>query len=328
MRRNNGLFELIVDLDNILLACIKAFKGKNNTDEVFRYKSDLVNYAQKIRSQLISGHIRCENYRQFRIYEPKERLITAPNLNQRIIQHCIMNVCHGCFERKYIYHSYASRPKKGVQAAVSAVLKASMNTGYYLKRDFRKYFDSIDHNILKVQLSRIFKDNRLLYLLYDIIDSYEVTPSKGLPIGNLTSQYFANLYLTNLDHHMLEREKMKYYFRYMDDVVILGKSQDALKRAFDVYDSISGDALKLQLKQPVYGSIREGLIFLGYRISSKGVTLSGESKRRLRKKLRLTHELYEKGIISEKEKAAKEQSIVAFAAKAQSFNLIRSCIID
>lgn len=328
MKRKGNIFNEVTQVDNIALACLKAFKGKNNTVEIFEYKLRLTEIIQEIRDMLLQGNFDFGGYRKFTIYEPKERLISAPNLRQRIVHHALMNVCHDCFERKYIFHSYASRPGKGAHAAVKSVYQASKKYEYCLKLDVRKFFDSIDHGILKQMLSKIFKDDQLLSLFYNIIDSYETTVDKGLPIGNLTSQYFANMYLTDLDHYMLEKVKVDFYCRYMDDVIILSDSSVNLKRYYKCFMSFCSTCLNLKIKPPIFGNMDSGIVFLGYRISSKGIQLSGKSKRRYRRKSYLYEKLFSEGILNEYDYGNRIRALVAFTEHANARNFRRYCLVN
>lgn len=227
MKRVGCLIEKIADFDNLALAAYKAFRHKRKSSEIIDYQNHLYENLNNLRCQILSGEIRVGGYRQFTIFEPKERKICAAPLCQRILHHAIMNVCHPYFDNNQIFDSYASRPGKGVHKAVLRVKQFSRNNRYFVKLDFKKYFDSIDHAILKTLLNRIFKDPQLLLIFNIIIDSYDMN-GKGIPIGNLTSQYFANYYLSGLDHRMKEVIKIRCYVRYMDDVVIFGRTKEEI----------------------------------------------------------------------------------------------------
>ena len=326
MKRKGDLFEKVIEFENIALACSKAFRGKTNTSEVYRLRLNLMERIEGIRNDLLAGNFDFGDYRQFTIYEPKERIISAPNLRQRIVHHSIMNICHDYFEKKYIYHCYASRPGKGVHAAINSLFKASTKAAFYVKLDFRKYFDSIDHDILKYKLTRMFKDKRLLDLFFKIIESYEVKDGKGLPIGNLTSQYFANMYLSDFDHYILEQIGVKYYCRYMDDVVILASDQVSLRSIVEKIKDISISALALELKTPIYGRVKDGLVFLGYKIFHDRIELSGKSKRRYRRKMNLNQKLYSEGILQETEFTNRIKALLSFTNHATSLKFRQSCI--
>ncbi|MDE7388445.1 MAG: RNA-directed DNA polymerase, partial [Muribaculaceae bacterium] len=205
------------------MAAHKAFKGKSQTPEVLKFRRNFMDSIIRLRQEIIYGEVEIGNYNQFIIFEPKQRLICAAPLRQRIMHHAIMNVCHCIFDRQLIYDSYASRPLKGTHRAIQRVREKSVGYRYFVKLDIRKFFDSIDHGVLKSLLRRILKDKKLLQLLDQIIDSYGC--ERGLPIGNLTSQYFANYYLSPLDHYMKEDIKAPVYVRYMDDVIMMAQDK-------------------------------------------------------------------------------------------------------
>ncbi|WP_365920967.1 RNA-directed DNA polymerase [uncultured Treponema sp.] len=167
---------------------------------------------------------------------------------------------------------------------------------YFLKLDVRKYFDSIQHKKLKELLFRIIKDRKCLALLFGIIDSYSVSDGRGLPIGNLTSQFFANYYLSSLDHFVLEKLKPKGYARYMDDIVVFSDSKSALKDIlFEMQKFI--EPFSLLFKQPVISSCRGGVPFLGYSVSGREISLLGRTRRRKARKVRRLAYEFRQGLI-------------------------------
>lgn len=195
MKRADNLFEQITDLNNLEFAYLKALKGK-------RYTPEVLIYAKRIDENLFNLKIQLENetynhgkYRQFKIYDPKERLITAASFEDRIIHHAIMNILEPVFEKQFVFHTYACRKNKGTHRAVEYASKKAKQCEYFLKLDVRKYFDNVNHDVLKIKLHRILKDEKCLRLLFSIIDSFG-DDNKQLPIGNLTSQFFANFYLS------------------------------------------------------------------------------------------------------------------------------------
>lgn len=245
MNRAKGLFKQLTELDNLVSASHKAFMGKQQSNEVRNFQQNYLPNITKIRDELLSGIMRPWSYRKFIIYEPKKREICAAPVEQRIIHHAIINVCQAVFEKYQIYDSYASRSGKGVHKAILRLKKKLGIYKYYAKLDVRKFFDSVDHDILKILLERLFKEEQLLRLLYGIIDSHGVRT--GLPIGNLTSQYFANHYLARLDHYMKEDMKAPFYIRYMDDVVILSNDKMEIKNLIEEYVAYAKNKLRLEL---------------------------------------------------------------------------------
>ncbi len=256
MKRYGNLIEDIAEYKNLNLAFYKASRGKQFKADVILYRKNLDQNLKKLQNQIITGNIDIGNYHYFKIYDPKERVICAASFPERVLHHAIMNICHQVFEQKLIHTSYATRPKKGIYKAIELAKKGIIKYQYVAKLDVRKYFDSISHKILMQKLEKMFKDPMLLYIFYQIIESYELkTPQvlenpaglkdlRGLPIGNLTSQYFANLYLSASDHFVKEKLKTPMYIRYMDDMLFFENDRDKLKNDIKI--------LKIICKQNCY----------------------------------------------------------------------------
>ena len=229
MTRKGHLIEQIADIDNLYLAFQKACRGKQRKGEVKAFRESFDENIAGLREELLSGDVRIGQYHYFTIHDSKERIICAAPFRERVLHHAIMNVCHEFFDRSLIYDTYATRPGKGVYAALDKAVYAASHYKYMVKLDFRKYFDSISHEILEDLLARKFKDKTLLSILCRIIDSYQTKPDRGLPIGNLTSQYFANMYLSEVDHLAKEKMRVPVYVRYMDDIMMAANEKDVLK---------------------------------------------------------------------------------------------------
>jgi hypothetical protein len=313
MKRVNNLFEAVVDYQNIRLAFLKAMRGNRKSPDACYFCRDIDNNLSVIRNKLSSLQCDWGNYRSFSITDPKPRQISTAPFTQRIMHHAIMNILEPVFDRSLIYNSYACRKGKGTHAAVLYAFKQCRKGGYFVKLDVRKYFDSIDHETLKNCIARHIKDVRVLFLLYQIIDSYETAPGKGVPIGNLTSQFFANLYLSSLDHFILEKLRPAGgYCRYMDDFVLWASSKETVNEMLAEINKYVETNLLLRLKNPVCGCTKYGLPFLGFLIKEKGIYLTQKSKRRVTERITAVNEGFLKNEITE-EKAA-ECALSVFAA--------------
>lgn len=313
----------IADYDNVQLAFVKSCRGKQCKKEVKDFKKDYDNNIREICSSLMSGSISIGNYSYFKIYDPKERLICAASFRERVIHHAIMNICHKYFDRTLIYDTYATRKGKGGYKALDKAVASISKYRYIAKLDYKKYFDSIDHEILKKKLRRLFKDNRLLAIFDEIIDSYSVSNGRGLPIGNLTSQYFANYYLSSIDHHMKESIREPIYIRYMDDVLIMDNNRERLKKAVEMMRHYSTE-LKLHLKEPVYANNIEGVTFLGYLVKPYRLELNGKSKKRFLRKFKECELNFEKGIFDENEYHQHILPLMAFVEHSCSMSFRRN----
>ena len=234
------------------------------------------------------------------------------------MQHAMMNVLDPCFERHSIAHSYACRKGKGTHRAVMRAFDWCRSRRWFLKCDVRKYSDSIDHEILSWSLWRVLKDERVLALLEGLIGSYETGPGLGLPIGNLTSQYFANFHLSALDHHVLEGLGCGAYVRYMDDFVLWHDDKDELRQiAFGIHVFLE-DRLRLKLKLAVIGTCAQGLPFLGFLVKPTGIFLLRKTKVRMRSRVEAITKGLEQGSMSEDLAACKARSVNAAALIARS----------
>ncbi|GHU44184.1 hypothetical protein FACS1894190_15350 [Spirochaetia bacterium] len=271
MKRKNYLFEKIADYQNIRTAFLKAIRGKRSSGEVLIFCRNVEAGLENLRNRLFSQNIRWGAYRSFTITDPKLRTISAAPIEDRIMHHAIMNILEPLFERQMIYHTYACRKNKGAHAAVLYAFKNGKSNNLFLKLDVRKYFDSIDHAVLKQKLNRIIKDVCVLNLLFGIIDSYHNDTGRGLPIGNLTSQFFANLYLSGMDHYINEQQKPAAYVRYMDDFILWAGVKKELKGMYKKIENYTENELNLKLKQPVIGKTEHGLPFLGFMIKKAGI---------------------------------------------------------
>jgi len=264
MKRINNLFEKVVTKDNLFLAYQKARKGKSGQYGVRIFEKNVERNIDQIYDKLISGTYRTSEYSIFRIYEPKEREIFRLPFKDRIIHHAIMNILEPIWVSVFISHSYSCIKGKGIHSVLKAIkhdLNDVENSQYCLKLDIKKFYPSIDHDILKSIIRKKIKDTRLLKLLDEIIDSVE-----GVPIGNYLSQFFANLYLSYFDHYLKEEKKVKYYYRYADDMVILAPNKPYLHALLVDMNDYLTNQLNLQIKgnYQVFPTDVRGIDFVGY----------------------------------------------------------------
>lgn len=322
MKRAGQLMESIADLDNLYLAYYKASRGKRGKSDVVAFTKHIDENLQKIRRQLLSGDFDIGHYRYFSIFDPKKRLICAASFPERVLHHAIMNVCHPYFERNLIGDTFATRIGKGTYEAIGKAMKSMSRYQYVAKLDVRKYFDNISHEVLKAKLCKMFKDNLLLSLFEAIIDSYSTTEGKGVPIGNLTSQYFANYYLSEMDHYAKEKLKILMYLRYMDDILFFGDDKEIVKSQLNMLCLMIGP-LGLKFKPPIVVKTEVGVSFLGYKIRRHRITLNVRSRNRLKQKLATYDAMFENGIWNEIEYNVHLQPLLAFAEKAYSKRLRR-----
>lgn len=268
MKTYNNIYPRIYDFANLHKAYLKARAGKRFREEVLDFSSKLEENLIQIHNELINSLYQPSPYKQFVIKEPKERLILALPFKDRVVQHAICNIIEPIFEATFIKDSYACRKNKGVLKGVKRAAKhisSVEKTGgiYCLKMDIHKYFYSIDHHVIFEMIKKKIRCKKTLDLIKVIIDSSD---NPGIPIGNLTSQLFANIYLSSLDHFIKEDLRVKYYLRYMDDMVIIDNSKENLARLLSEIKIFLKTKLRLELnKKTQIFPIKRGLDFLGYR---------------------------------------------------------------
>lgn len=232
MKRYKNLYNEIISVENLKIADNKARKGKRKQYGVRKHLENEEENILNLNKSLINRDFTTSEYKTFKIFEGKEReIFQLPYFPDRIVHHSIMNILEPIFVSIFTADTYSCIKGRGVHSAsykLRKILKKDVkNTKYCLKIDIRKFYPSIDNSILKTLLRRKFKDKDLLYLLDNIIDS-----TKGVAIGNYTSQFFANFYLTYFDHWIKEDLKVKYFFRYCDDIIILSDDKDKLWEYF------------------------------------------------------------------------------------------------
>lgn len=267
MKRINNLFDRIVDYNNLVIAEHNARKGKTNRHAIKQFDKHRDQLLHQLQYKLINQQYNTSEYTTFTIYEPKERLIyRLPYYPDRIVHHAIMRIMEPIWVNIFIKCTYSCIKGRGIHKALKdtrEALKDIDNTQYCLKLDIKKFYPSIDHDILKSIIRKKIKDNRLLNLLDEIIDS-----APGVPIGNYLSQFFANLYVTYFDHWIKEVKKIKYYFRYADDIVILHNNKTFLHELYYEIKNYLKSNLKLQLKDnwQVFKVESRGIDFVGYKM--------------------------------------------------------------
>ena len=322
MKRADHLFEQIVEPDNVRRAFHRAARGKWDREEVRLFAASLDESLGTLRRDLLKQRLELGHSSTFTIYDPKQRTITAPCFRERVLHHAIIRICEPFFERFLIADTYACRTGKG---RISALHRAECFTDrfpYALKLDMRKYFNSVPHELLLERLQRRFKDQRLLALFRQIVCS-QGSEGRGLPIGSLTSQHFANFYLGWFDRHVKEHMQLRGYVRYMDDCLIWADRRSALLETADGCREFLQRELKLTVREdtPIYRSAN-GIDFLGCRVFRDHLKLNRRSRRRFRAKFRELEEQFVIGTISERELQRRSEALTAFtkAGNVRSWN--------
>lgn len=343
MKTHKNLFQEVCKYENLHNAFLKARKGKNDVAGVIRFTYNLENELLKLQNELKNQTYKIGQYRHFTIFEPKERKISALPFRDRIIHHAVCNIVEPIFEKMFIYDSYACRKRKGTHAGANRIQKfiRKLNSTYYvLKGDVSKYFPSVNHEILKKTIREKIADKKLLHLLDNIIDSADSEKSnfydcqepkiqnsqqKGIPIGNLTSQLFANIYLNKLDEYIKYKLKIKYYLRYMDDFVILHESKQKLHEIKEkIALFFASMKLTLHPKKVNIFPIESGIDFLGYRIFNNYRLVRRNTVKRFLKNTKRKLKRYDSGIMDFDKLMETFNSWEAYMSHANSYALKNS----
>jgi len=288
MKRYNNLYKKIYDIENIKLAHKNAKKGKSHYSEVKIIENNPDKYFNEIHKILKYKTFKNSKYKMFtKIDNGKRReIFKLPYFPDRIIHHSIMNILEPIWMKIFITDTYSSLKNRGIHKGVKRIknaLKDRENTQYCLKMDVKKFYPSVDHNILKQIIRRKIKDKDLLWLLDEIIDSVN-----GVPIGNYLSQYFGNLYLAGLDHWLKEQKRCKYIFRYCDDICVLHSDKKYLANLRKEISEYLIVKLKLTLKEnwQIFPVDVRGIDFLGYRFFHDYTLLRKSTAIRFKKRIK------------------------------------------
>ena len=335
MKTATGMWAEIVDFGSLYRAYIRARRGKRTRAAVQDFELDLEGNLIQLSNELIWGEYRTGRPHQFQVYEPKRREVVSLPFRDRVAQHSLVAAIEPLWERSFIDDSYACRPGRGIHRCADRVQRMMRRVQrragrvYALKADVRQYFASIDHDVLKRLLRRKIACPRTLGMCDEIIDAWgrRVTgTATGLPIGNLTSQLWANVYLDALDQHVKHDLRARNYVRYMDDFVLLHHDKAQLQARRIHLEAWLADRLGLELNEktqvfPIDEAHGRGLDFVGYRIWPDHRRLRKSSIRRMRRSLKEMQRLYAAGEISLAEIRQSVQSWVAHASHAQTAGL-------
>ena len=263
-----------MNFDNLYEGYLEAISGRRYKPEIMEAGQRIEMIIQQLIIELNNGSWQPQTYYEFECRtEVKRRIIHAPTFRDRIIHHGLDRIVKPLFEKKFIYDSYACRKGKGTHRATKRVQKFMQKARkrydrvYVLQCDISKYYPSIDHEILKNEIRRTIKDERVLWLWDLLIDRFNEDTGRGIPIGSLISQLSANIYLNPLDHFIKECIGAEFYVRYMDDFIIIS---DDKRKLWDILADIKWFVecqlkLKLNPKTKIYPASR-GIDFAGYRI--------------------------------------------------------------
>lgn len=350
-KKLKNIYSKIYDFDNLYQAYLLARKNKRYRNDVLKFTDNLEENLIQLQNELIWHKYKIGKYREFYVYEPKKRLIMALPFRDRVIQWAIYQILNPAFEKMSIEDSFACRTGKGTHRAVKRLhywlrqVNRKDKQFYYLKMDISKYFYRIDHDILINILSNKINDKETMELLKEIINSEDTAfglplgfnvedvdvrlKEKGIPIGNLTSQMFANLYLNELDQFSKRMLKLKYYIRYMDDIIILHDNKRELHDIKNIIEEFLENSLELHLNnKTAIRPISLGVEFVGYRLWNTHIKLRKPSVIKMKKRLKFLQKQYSKGNISLRQVNFTVQSYLGILKHCNSYCLKKKIFND
>lgn len=315
MKRLGNLWESLISFENLLHAARDSARRKRFKPAIAAFHFGLERELWTLHRELAGDSYHPGPYTEFYVHEPKKRLISASPYRDRVVHHAVTRILSPIFERSFIFDSYACRAGKGTHAAVDRAQEFAHRFPYVLKADVRKFFPSVDHEILIDRISRKIKDPHVLDLIRLIVEHSNpqelvnwVFPGddlftsserrRGIPIGNHTSQFFANVYLDALDHFVKERLRMTGYVRYVDDFLVFSHDKRELGEArLRIAEFLEMLRLKLHPDKSVILPVTAGIRFLGYRVFPTHRLVVKENVRRFRRRVRRMQKLYAAGQI-------------------------------
>ncbi|MBU2496819.1 MAG: reverse transcriptase/maturase family protein [Nanoarchaeota archaeon] len=276
MKTYKNIYKEIYSFENLYLAYKKAKQRKSNKFYVIDFEKSLFKNLVSLHYELKNQTYKPQPFKTFIIRDPKTRKISKSAFRDRIVHHALCNIIEPIFEKIFIFDSYANRKKKGVHKAIQRfdmfkrkVSKNNTRACYILKADIKHYFDEVNHKILIDIINKKIKDEKVIWLIKVILENHKTkTESKGMPLGNLTSQFFANVYLNELDNFVKRELRARYYIRYVDDIAIFSNSKEEVENVIIEITKFLRNNLDLELhkEKTKIKLIHSGIKMLGYRI--------------------------------------------------------------
>ncbi|MBU1245488.1 MAG: reverse transcriptase domain-containing protein [Nanoarchaeota archaeon] len=333
---SESLFRKLCSYKNLERAFQKARKRKTLRSYVIEFEKDLRNNLLKLQKELLNNTYKPKPLETFILRDPKTRKISKSDFRDRVIHHALCNLIEPIFDKTFIFDSYANRKLKGTLKAVQRVdyfkRKVSKNntrTCYVLKADIKYYFETVDHEILISIIKKKIKDKGVINLIKIILSNYKTKiENRGMPLGNLTSQFFANLYLNELDQFAKQKLKAKYYIRYVDDFIILHHSRKTLKEYQSKIDDFLREKLNLELhpdKSRIL-KLNNGISFLGYRIFYYHRLIRRKNINKFERKFKKLKQLHKEKKINREIAMESLEGWLAFISHANAYKYKRDVV--
>ena len=340
------LWDKLTSFGNLYTAAKAAQRGKRFKPAVARFHYDLASSLLALQEDLLSGKYQPGPYHTFTIYEPARRYISAAPYRDRVVHHALCQAIEPLFEKSFIFDSYANRVDKGTHRALDRCQHYCRQCKYVFQGDIRLFFPSIDHEILRERLARRIYDPQVMELARLIVERSNPQPAalayftgddlfspylrrRGLPIGNLTSQFWANVYLDSFDHHFRDELGVAGYIRYVDDFLVFGNDKDELREwREEAARRLELSRLVLNQRKCRIYPVGEGVPFLGFRVYANYRRLLPRAVRRARRRLRRLEEEYQAGRAEMGDVRRSVEAWVAHAAHGDTTGLRRVLFRD
>lgn len=339
MGAHNDLYARICSFENIEHAYRKARKGKRGKEAVAKFEYHLEEELLSLRNELLLGIWRPGRYHNFNIHHPKRRLISAAPFRDRVVHHALCNIIGPLWERRFIFDSYANRVGKGTHCAILRCQKFARRFQYVLQCDIEQFFPSVDHQILEELFRKVIDNKATLDLMYRILasganvhthsyrmhwfpndDLWAAHRPRGLPIGNLTSQFWANVYLNPFDHFIKRELQCPAYLRYVDDFLLFADDKRTLWRWKEAIEK-RVLRFRMTLHPPQVFPVQTGIPFLGFRIFPTHRRLKSRRGLAFRRRFRQLHDLWTCGLIELDKIEASARGWAAHAAWGDTYAL-------
>lgn len=331
-----SLFDEIVDEENMHEAYRQTQKGKAKyKNDAMRFRQNETYNLKKLKESLVNGSYSFGGYEEFWVYEPKERLIHAPSYKDKIVQIAVNNVLKKVLYPKFIHDSYACIDNKGTHKCVDKIQKNLRqakwkfgDSAYIVRVDIKKFFYTIDRNILKNIMCKKIKCSKTLKLLFEIIDSADLISERGMPLGNTLSQISANLYLNELDQYCKRVLGVKYYVRYADDITAIVRTKAEAVRLLSQMEEFLQEKLALNVndKKSKVFPLAQGINTVGFKIHPTHKLLRDDSKKKVKRKARKIAALIGSGRMTPNKAEQMLNSWKGHADNGDSYNFIKKLL--
>lgn len=327
------MFEKLTSLELLFEGWYDFRRGKRKRKDIQVFEWFLEDNIFKLQEELLSLTYTHDPYVQFHVSDPKQRCISKSSVKDRLVQQVVYTALSDVFDQTLYYHSLSSRLGKGTHLGISTLQKMIRKVSgngtrhcYALKIDTRRFFDSIDHAILKELIRRRVLDEKALKIIDTIIDGFCVKPGVGVPLGNVTSQLFANIYLHELDTFIKHGLQERFYLRFCDDFIILSSDEHYLRMLIGVIRKFLKETLLLDLhpKKVTVRKLSQGIDFVGYVLFAKYILLRTCSRHRMQRRLREAYVQYLDGEITSASMDQRLQSYLGMLSHANQHQLAQA----